>query len=85
LAESAQALHRVLYLDPRSVMAEFTLGSLADRDGRSRDSRHHFSTVLRLLSSRNLGEIVPRSDGLTVARLRAVVEKNLGTPVARLQ
>jgi len=77
LPEAAAAFRRVLYLDPRAVMAEFALGCLAERAGRARDARHHFAVVHRLLADAHRGDAVAGSEGLTVARLRAVVERNL--------
>lgn len=81
-AEAAEAFRRVLFLDPHSVMAEFALGCLAEREGRPEQARHHFTVVLRLLAEGNRGDAVPGSEGLTVARLRAVVERNLSNDAA---
>jgi chemotaxis protein methyltransferase CheR len=77
LPEAIAALRRVLYLEPASVMAEFTLGSVAERVGRTDDARHHFGRVRQLIASHHREETVPRSEGLTVGRLREVVDKNL--------
>jgi chemotaxis protein methyltransferase CheR len=81
-AEAAEAFRRVLFLDPHSVMAEFALGCLAEREGRREQARHHFTIVLQQLSVANRGDAVPGSDGLTVARLREVVERNLSDDAA---
>lgn len=80
--EAAEAFRRVLFLEPHAVMAQFALGCLAGREGRSEEARRHFSLVLRLLSQRNRGELVAQSDGLTVGRLQAVVESNLSGDAA---
>lgn len=79
LPEAAAAFRAVLYLDPQSVMAEFALGCLDEREGRRAEARRHFAAVLRLLSERNRGDAVPGAEGLTVGRLRAVVEHSLQT------
>lgn len=80
--DAMEAFRRVLYLDPRSVMAEFALGCLADRQGRHDQARHHFTVVLRTLVGGNRGDAVPGSEGLTVGRLRAVVEDTLSHDAA---
>lgn len=82
LGEAAEAYRRVLFLDSRSVMAEFALGCIAEREGRRDQARHHFTVVLRMLGGGNRGDAVPGSDGLTVGRLRAVVEGNLADDAA---
>jgi chemotaxis protein methyltransferase CheR len=81
-AEAAESFRRVLFLDPESVMAHFALGCLAERGGDRPEARRQFSRVLRLLGARNRGDAVPGGDGLTVGRLRAVVEENLGDDAA---
>jgi tetratricopeptide (TPR) repeat protein len=80
--EAESAFRRVLYLDADFAMAQFALGMLAQRAGRGAEARHHFSVVLRLLARRQRGEAVPHSEGLTVARLQAVVERTLGNDAA---
>lgn len=82
MADAAEAFRRVLFLDPQAVMAEFALGCLAEREGGREQARHHFAVVLRLLASGNRGDLVPGGDGLTVARMRAVVERNLADDAA---
>jgi chemotaxis protein methyltransferase CheR len=81
-ADAADAFRRVLFLEPDAVMAQFALGCLARRGSRSEDARRHFGVVLRMLDRRRRGEIVAQSDGLTVGRLRAVVENNLAGDAA---
>lgn len=75
--EAAQSFHRVLYLDPQSIIGNFALGILAERQVRRNEARHHFAIAQRLLEGRNRGDAVPGGEGLTVGRLRALVETNL--------
>lgn len=81
-AEAEDAFRRVLYLDPASVMAEFSLASLAQRAGRADEARHRFVVVLRLLAGHHRGEAVPDGEGVTVARLQDVVERTLNDNAA---
>lgn len=80
--EAEQAFRRVLYLDPGSVMAEFALASLALRAGREEEARHRYGVILRLLERHLGGEAVPLAEGVTVARLRKVVEQSLENTAA---
>lgn len=82
LAEAAESYHRVLYLEPHSVMAQFSLGIVAERGGREAEARHHFARVLRLLERANPVEPIPGSDGLTAGRLRAVIQNMLADDAA---
>lgn len=82
LSEAADAFRRVLFLEPSYVMAEFALGCIAAKQDRPDQARHHFKVVLHLLVGANRGDAVPRTDGLTVGRLRAVVEGNLAGDAA---
>lgn len=77
LTEAVQAFQRVLFLDPKAVMAHFALGCIADRLGDHAEARRHLSLVLRLLGEANRGDAVPGAEGLTVGRLRAVIENTL--------
>ncbi len=80
--EAEDAFRRVLYLDPNSVMAEFSLASLAQRAGRAEEARHRYLVVLRLLTARHRGEAVPNGEGVTVARLQEMVERTLNDSAA---
>lgn len=75
--DAEAAFRRVLFLEPNSALALFALGSLADRSGRRDQSRHYFRQVLRALEGRSRNESLPGAEGLTVARLQAVVADNL--------
>lgn len=78
MSEAADAFRRVLFLDPRSAMAQFALGCLAERQGDVAEARRQFALVLQLLAEHNRGDVLPGGEGLTVGRLRALVENNLG-------
>lgn len=82
LPEAVQAFQRVLFLDREAVMAHFALGCIAERLGDQAEARRHLSLVLRLLGAANRGDAVPGAEGLTVGRLRAVVEHTLNHDAA---
>lgn len=77
IAEAAEAFRRVVFLEPRAVMAHFALGCLALRAGQAEAGRRHFGLVLRLLQARQRGESIAGTEGLTVGRLRALIEGTL--------
>ncbi len=73
-AESAiAALRRALYLDHDFVLAHFTLGHLLIRQGRTADAARHFTNARTLLLACAPEAVVPESDGITVARLLAIL------------
>jgi chemotaxis protein methyltransferase CheR len=75
LADAEAALRSVLFLDPAFVIAHFALGTLARQQGQAEVSRRHFSRAEQLLEEYHGGETLPGSDGLTAARLQAILEE----------
>ncbi len=70
---AAQSLGRVLYLEPRFVLAHFSLGNLHQSQGHYREAQRHFENVLLLLRTHLPEEILPEADGLTAGRLAEIV------------
>jgi chemotaxis protein methyltransferase CheR len=68
------SLHRTLYLDPEFVMAHYSLGTLALRQGKAREAGKHFDHALSLLRRYRPEDIVPESDGMTAGRLLEVIQ-----------
>lgn len=74
--QAVTAMKRVLFLEPEFVMAHFTLANLMLQDGRPEQANKHFRAVLRSLDTMNGLEgraVLPESDGITVATMRAIV------------
>jgi len=67
--EAMAAMRRAVYLDHDFVLAHFGLAMLSRRRGRLRESRRHHQNVLGLLEGRSPGEVLPESEGTTVAAL----------------
>lgn len=63
------AFQRVLYLAPDHAMAHVMLGATARDAGDPARQRHHAACALELLAQKSPAEIVPESDGLSVAAL----------------
>jgi chemotaxis protein methyltransferase CheR len=67
------ALRQAVYAEPQFVLGHFTLGNLALKDGRSKESEKHFENALLLLAQCDAEEMVPESEGLSVGRLRELI------------
>lgn len=72
--ESLQALKRVIYLDPRFVMAYVALADLARLKGNGGESARHLATALALLREMDPKETVPHSEGLNARGLLEILE-----------
>jgi chemotaxis protein methyltransferase CheR len=68
-----QSLTRALYLEPRFVLAHFSLGNLHQSQGRYREAQRHFANTQLLLCKHPQDEILPEADGLTAGRLIEIV------------
>ena len=71
--DAANDLRRALYLNQDFVPAHLLLGSMALRYGRRQESTRHFKNVLSLLMGRSKEEIIPDTEGLTVGRIREII------------
>lgn len=67
--EARRSLKKAVYLDPNFVLAHFALGTFARSRGRHDEATRHFANTLHLLSRLGPDDLLPESDGLTVARL----------------
>jgi chemotaxis protein methyltransferase CheR len=73
LPEALLALRQAVYVEPQFVVGHFTLGNLASKQGRTRESKKHFENALLLLAQCKPEDIVPESEGLSVGRLREMI------------
>jgi len=72
-AGATRSLQHALYLDPQFALAHFSLGGLSLRSGKPKDAKRQYNCVLALLAQASCDDIVPESDGLSVARLVQIV------------
>jgi chemotaxis protein methyltransferase CheR len=72
-ARSRCALQRAIVLEPDFTLAHFALGNCARAEARHAEAQKHFRNAARLLDERDVDDLVPESDGLTVGRLREIV------------
>jgi chemotaxis methyl-accepting protein methylase len=76
-AGALRALRRALKLDRRLALAHFFSAGIHERHGRVRKARRHYQLVLSLLEGRSLAEIVPQSNGVSVAFVREHAARRL--------
>jgi chemotaxis protein methyltransferase CheR len=67
------SLQRTIYLDPNHILAHFALGNLSRWSGREDRAQRHFRNALSLLEGRDPEGVLPGSEGITAARLRAII------------
>ncbi len=78
MAEGSQAsLKRTLYLDPKFVMAYFSLGNLTLRLRKVKEADNHFGNALSLLQAYRSEDILPESDGIAAGRLMDIIQSTV--------
>ncbi len=68
-AQAIQLLRRAIYCDPNFVLAHYTLGDVYHRRAAPKEAARHWQLALDAVENRELQEIVPYSDDLTVEML----------------
>jgi len=72
--QASAALKKALYLDPEFILAYFTLGHLTLQQGKTQESQKHFDNAFSLLETHDQDDSVPGSEGMTVGRLREIIQ-----------
>jgi chemotaxis protein methyltransferase CheR len=70
---AATALDRAIYLRPQFALAHYLRATIAHARGRDARARRHYANALAVLSRRADDDLVEESEGLTVARLSAII------------
>jgi chemotaxis protein methyltransferase CheR len=70
---AALAMTRALFLDPKLVVAQVALGTLARMQGKPKLAEKHYRVALKTLCDYEEDEIVPASEGMTAGRFMEVV------------
>lgn len=73
LAEAIEAMKKVVYLDRTYILGHFGLANLYHESGLLPNAQKSLDNALRLLQTRQDQEVLPGSQGITVARLREAV------------
>lgn len=77
LNDSRDALRRCLFLNNRHWLGHLLLAGLWQRDGQKQRARSQLNAILTGLSSMDSSENLPETDGMTVDRMRALVDSQL--------
>ena len=75
--EALQSLQKVIFLNRSLVMPHFLFGSIQLQHGQLESARRHFRNVCELCALRPPDQIVPLSDGETVADIAIAAEAHL--------
>ncbi|WP_448382697.1 CheR family methyltransferase [Desulfosoma sp.] len=78
LDAAAAAFRQMLYVDPQSTTALFSLGMLCRRQGRHEAARRYLEHAWKMLQGRGDGVEVPFSDGMSTGQMRRLIERFLG-------
>ena len=71
--ESIASFKRALYLDQNFVLAHFSLGNIALRQGRLREADRHLKNALSALKMLGRDDILPESEGITAGRMEEII------------
>jgi chemotaxis protein methyltransferase CheR len=71
--EAMVALNQTLYLDPNFVLAYFTMGNIALRQGDTRKSLKNFENALSLLSTRAQDDTLLDDGDISAGRLAEII------------
>lgn len=75
--EAAACLRQALYLRPNWVIAHFALGNLMLNQNNLPAAKKSFNNVLEILGPTPREETLPEAEGLTVGRLREIVQSTI--------
>jgi len=78
LDAAAAAFRQMLYVDPQSATALFSLGMLCRRQGHHEAPRRYLEHAWKMLQGKEDGEEVPFSDGMSAGQMRRLIEQFLG-------
>jgi chemotaxis protein methyltransferase CheR len=85
LAEAAQALRRVVYIDSSLAVAHFTLGSVLQRRGATGQALSAFRNALALSTALPADEILPLSEGEPAGRMADAARAQLDSLAAEME
>ncbi len=69
-----QEFNSALYLDPNLTIAHFSAGMLLIKQGDSKHAKRHLRNALEILKQQPIDQMVPGSEGMSVARLTEIIE-----------
>lgn len=80
--QALELFKTVIYLDYEFVLAHFALGNLFRQKGMIKESTRHFKNARSLLNVYQPANIIPESEGLTVLRLKEIIDSIMSSEAA---
>jgi len=77
IPEAVTALKQTLYLDPNFVLAYFTMGNIALRQGDIRKSQKYFENALAILNTRNQDDAMLGGGDISAGRLAEIIRSTI--------
>lgn len=77
LKDSFRVFRQVLYLDPKFILAHFSLGTIMRREKRFAEAKRHLTNAMTLLENMEPDQVLPHSGGMTAARLMETIRSML--------
>lgn len=71
--ESTASFKRAIYLEQNFVLAHFALGTVARRQGVSREAARHFANARAALRNYRRDDMLPESEGVTAGRMEEII------------
>jgi chemotaxis protein methyltransferase CheR len=71
--EAIESLKHAIYLDPHFIMAHFLMGLILLGENNATESRKSFANALSLMKHKEADDVLPCSDGMTVAGLTETI------------
>jgi chemotaxis protein methyltransferase CheR len=73
IEEAVASMVRAVFLKPDFAVVHFSLGNIARRRGRLKESQRHYKAALRILGNYGDDDTVPASEGMTAGRLMEII------------
>ena len=77
--EATMALKQTIYLDPNFVLAYFTMGNLALKQGDTRKSLKHFENALAILNTCTRDDMLADEGDISAGRMAEIIRSTIGT------
>jgi chemotaxis protein methyltransferase CheR len=72
--EAAKVINQVLYIDHTHLLAHFLKGNIARMEGKKKIANKQYKNLLNLIQNMDDAEVIADSGGLTVGRLREIID-----------
>jgi chemotaxis protein methyltransferase CheR len=85
LPDALVALKQAVYVEPDFVLGHFTLGNIALKQRKLKESEKHFENALLLMARYGPEDFVPEAEGLSVGGLRQMIASSTSRGIPAVQ